>query len=75
MSMKLTASLLLLSVVSTAFASNERELYSDGNWTLTDLDKKNPNASCIAWTTAEIGNTIYRLEFMHVKGQPGPTDV
>lgn len=75
MSMKLTASLLLLSVVSSAFAGNERELYTDGNWTLTDLDKKNPNASCIAWTTAEIGSTIYRLEFMHVKGQPGPTDI
>lgn len=75
MQTKLIASVLLLSVFSTTAFSAPRELYSDGDWKVEDMDKKNPNALCIASTTAEIGNVIYRLEFAKNKKLPGPTDV
>jgi outer membrane murein-binding lipoprotein Lpp len=75
MQTKLIASVLLLSVFSTAAFAGPRELYSDGEWKVEDMDKKNPNALCIASTTAEAGNVIYRLEFAKSKKLPGPAEV
>ena len=76
MQMKPIASLLFLAVVSTAYAKpSPKRLYSSGDWTLEDTDKKNPEALCVAYTTAEYGRTIYRLEFAHSKKLPGPTEV
>lgn len=75
MQTKLIASVILLSVFSTAAFANPREIYSDGDWKVEDMDRKNPNALCIASTAVESGNVIYRLEFTKSKKLPGPAEV
>lgn len=75
MQTKLIASVLLLSVFSTAAFARPREIYTDGSWKVEDMDKKNPNALCIASTSVEAGNVIYRLEFAKSKKLPGPAEV
>lgn len=73
MRFKILASVALLSVFSTSYA---KEVYSSGQWTLDDLSSRSqPNASCIAFTEAEISNTLYRLEFIHPKDKLAPTEV
>ncbi len=72
--MKPIASLLLLSVFSSAHAG--KILLQSGEWTAEDTsDRRNPNGHCVAYTEKEIGSTTYRLMFSRLKNSPGPTDI
>ncbi len=78
MRFKIAAAALMLSVFSTSyvFASNSpKELYNDGDWTLEDSSKYDPNGGCFAFTTAEVGNTIWRLEFFRPRNKLAFTEV
>ncbi|MFL5785564.1 MAG: hypothetical protein ACJ76H_13190 [Bacteriovoracaceae bacterium] len=77
MQMKHIASLMLLSVFTTAAiaGAKPKELYSDGNWVLWDVDKNNPDANCVLRTTEEANGTNYSLQFTHSKRIPGPTEL
>lgn len=73
MKVKIIASVALLSVFSNSYA---KVIYTSGDWQLDDLSKKKtPNDYCIAYTVAEIGNTLYRLEFIHPKDKGAPTEI
>ncbi len=75
MKMKLTASLVLLSVFSTSFAF-AKVIERDGEWIGEDTTaRRNPNGHCVAWTEAEAGRTTYRLMISKSKSNPGPTDI
>lgn len=72
--MKPIASLLLLSVFSSAHAG--KILLTSGDWTAEDTsDRRNPNGYCVAYTQAEIGSTNYKLMFSRLKNSPGPMDL
>jgi hypothetical protein len=77
MQMKHIASLMLLSVFTTAAiaGAKPKELYSDGDWVLWDADKNNPDANCVLRTTYDAGSTNYSLQFTHSKRLPGPTEL
>ncbi len=72
--MKPIASLLLLSVFSSAHAG--KILLQSGEWTAEDTsDRRNPNGHCVAYTQSEVGNTTYKLMFSRLKNSPGPMDL
>jgi hypothetical protein len=74
MKMKLTASLLLLSVFSTAHAG--KILERSGDWVAEDTsDRRNPNGVCRIYTDTEAGNTDYFLIISRAKNTPGPADI
>ncbi len=76
MKMKLTASLLLLSVFSTAHA---KVILTSGSWTADDTsDRRNPNGVCRIYTQTSPGfgnSTTYTLMISKAKNSPGPTDI
>ncbi len=74
MRLSILASIAMLSVFSTAHA---KVIFESGAWSLDDLSdkKKDPNGLCLAYTQAEIGSSIYRLEIAHPKNKNAPTEI